>query len=373
MNAYLPVEIANRRKRRWDLALTLVAAPVLLIVGACCALAVRIVLGRPVLFRQYRIGLNNKPFVLLKFRTMTDQRGPDGNLLPDRQRLLPLGRFLRQMSLDELPQFFNVLRGDMSLIGPRPLPTNYLPFYREAEVRRHLVRPGITGLAQVGGRNGLRWNERLSLDARYTDTLKPEQDTKVLLQTIVHVLRHDGVATIAADTGEPLNVERSYPSRSGIAFRRFEYADIPDRVRLFNDPRIRHHMRLPEKVDADSTTQWLKKSRADPTRCDFATYQIKTGAVIGLWGLRARPDRHIPECYLMVAPECQGQGVGRLMLDLILGWLKRQPHFAGCWVSVAAANHRAVHLYQQVGFVPVAQNEHGDRIDMELRWEDCAC
>jgi lipopolysaccharide/colanic/teichoic acid biosynthesis glycosyltransferase len=171
------------------LAVLAVSAPVL----AAVALAVRLAMGRPVLFRQVRPGYLGRPFVLRKFRTMREARGPDGRPTPDAERLTRLGRFLRRTSLDELPQLWNVLRGDMSLVGPRPLLTEYLPLYTPEQGRRHLVRPGVTGLAQVRGRNAIDWEEKFRHDVWYVDHLSLWLDLKILALTAVAVFRSEGV------------------------------------------------------------------------------------------------------------------------------------------------------------------------------------
>ena len=147
-----------------SLALLLLALPLLAL-----AWLIRRKLGSPVLFRQVRPGLQGRPFTMVKFRTMTDERGPDGALLPDAQRLTPFGRFLRASRLDELPELWNVLRGEMSLVGPRPLLMEYLPLYTPEQARRHEVRPGITGWAQVNGRNAISWADKFALDVWYVD------------------------------------------------------------------------------------------------------------------------------------------------------------------------------------------------------------
>src|ERR1043166_1678071 len=175
-------------KRILDIGLAalglLLAAPALLTVG----LAVRLRLGSPVLFVQSRPGRRGQPFNMVKFRTMRDTRDAQGCLLPDAQRLSRFGRFLRSTSLDELPALWNVLRGDMSLVGPRPLLTEYLDRYTPAQMRRHDVRPGITGLAQVSGRNALTWPEKFALDVEYVDTISLGQDLAILARTARAVL-----------------------------------------------------------------------------------------------------------------------------------------------------------------------------------------
>jgi lipopolysaccharide/colanic/teichoic acid biosynthesis glycosyltransferase len=149
---------------------------------------VRYKLGSPIFFRQVRPGLHGVPFVMVKFRTMTSERGTDGQLLPDSLRLKPFGRFLRASSLDELPELWNVLRGEMSLVGPRPLATEYLPLFSPHQARRHEVRPGVTGWAQVNGRNAIRWSTKFDLDVWYVDNQSMFLDLKILVMTVKKVL-----------------------------------------------------------------------------------------------------------------------------------------------------------------------------------------
>ncbi|MDP3674472.1 MAG: sugar transferase [Novosphingobium sp.] len=190
-------------KRALDLTLTLPAvlllAPVLVVV----ALLVRLKLGSPVLFRQRRPGLGGRPFEMIKFRTMTGRRGSDGSLLPDADRLNPFGRFLRSSSLDELPELWNVLRGDMSLVGPRPLLMEYLPLYDAAQARRHEVRPGLTGWAQINGRNTLSWDEKFAADVWYVDNRSLWLDIKVLVLTVAAVLGRHGISAAGEATMPP--------------------------------------------------------------------------------------------------------------------------------------------------------------------------
>lgn len=188
----------NGIKRGLDLLLSFCAIVVLSPVLLVLAVLVRVKLGSPVLFRQERPGKDEKIFTLCKFRTMTDERGADGELLPDAVRLTKFGKFLRATSLDELPELFNILKGDMSLIGPRPLLVSYLPYYTEREKKRHSVRPGLTGLAQVSGRNFLDWDKRLQKDVEYVENLSFKMDVKVLLLTIKTVLGHS--EEVAEDT-----------------------------------------------------------------------------------------------------------------------------------------------------------------------------
>lgn len=187
-------------KRAFDLSL---AVPLLILfapVMAVVAVAVRWRLGAPVLFCQQRPGLNAVPFRMAKFRTMTDARGPDGSLLDDAQRLTRLGRFLRSTSLDELPELWHVVRGRMSLVGPRPLLVKYLDRYSPEQSRRHAVLPGITGWAQISGRNDIAWDEKLRCDVWYVDNLSFRLDVQVLLRTVAAVLGRRGISTAGHQT-----------------------------------------------------------------------------------------------------------------------------------------------------------------------------
>ncbi|HBA68325.1 MAG TPA: sugar transferase [Lachnospiraceae bacterium] len=177
-----------------SLAGILVLSPVLLVL----AVMVRCKLGSPVLFRQERPGKDEKIFTLCKFRTMTDKKDKEGKLLPDSERLTKFGRLLRATSLDELPELFNILKGDMSIIGPRPLLVSYLPYYTEEERLRHHVRPGLTGLAQVSGRNYIDWDKRMEKDVEYVKNLSFAMDVKVLWMTVKTVLGHSD--EVAEDT-----------------------------------------------------------------------------------------------------------------------------------------------------------------------------
>ncbi len=181
-------------KRSFDLLIVLAAAPFWLPVLAVVALLVRLKLGAPVFFRQKRPGQGARIFEMIKFRTMTDARDPAGHLLPDAVRLTPFGKFLRSTSLDELPELLNVLRGDMSLVGPRPLLVHYLPRYSPRQARCHEVRPGITGWAQVKGRNALSWDEKFEWDVRYVESGSLGLDVKILLLTVKTVFVREGIS-----------------------------------------------------------------------------------------------------------------------------------------------------------------------------------
>ena len=204
-------------KRLLDIVFSVLLLALLSPVYLVLAVLVRLRLGSPVIFSQERPGLGGKVFRLYKFRTMTDARDGEGRLLPDRERLVPFGMTLRRTSLDELPELLNILRGEMSFVGPRPLLPEYLPWYTEREKTRHSVRPGLTGLAQASGRNGLDWDRRLALDAEYVEKLSFAEDCRVLAMTVRQVVARS--SDVAADTsaaeGNLAQIRRERLERTG--------------------------------------------------------------------------------------------------------------------------------------------------------------
>jgi lipopolysaccharide/colanic/teichoic acid biosynthesis glycosyltransferase len=189
-------------KRVFDFSLAIIALICLFPVIALVGLFVRFKLGSPVLYKQRRPGLNGKTFLMLKFRSMLDATDNDGNVLPDEKRLTGFGRALRSTSLDELPSLLNVLKGDMSLVGPRPLLIEYLPLYSSQQARRHEVKPGITGWAQVNGRNAISWEDKFKLDIWYVDNQSFWLDLKILMLTVIKVFKREGIASSTSVTME---------------------------------------------------------------------------------------------------------------------------------------------------------------------------
>ena len=189
-------------KRIFDLILSVSAIMVLLPVLVVIALLVRVQLGSPVLFKQIRPGLQGKPFAIFKFRTMSNAQYLDGRLLPDAARLTRFGRLLRSTSLDELPEFYNVLKGEMSLVGPRPLMMQYLNRYTPEQARRHEVKPGITGWAQINGRNAITWEEKFKLDVWYVDNKSLLLDVKIIYMTIIKIFKREGISQAGQATAE---------------------------------------------------------------------------------------------------------------------------------------------------------------------------
>lgn len=190
-------------KRGLDFILSLIASIILSSVMLMVAVLVRVKLGSPVLFKQQRPGKNEKIFNMYKFRTMTDERDENGELLPDEVRLTKFGKTLRSTSLDELPELFNIVKGDMSIVGPRPLLVRYLPLYNERQKHRHDVRPGFTGLAQVNGRNSISWEEKFEWDVKYVEHITFWGDVKIIFKTVKTVLTHEGISSASSVTMEP--------------------------------------------------------------------------------------------------------------------------------------------------------------------------
>ncbi|NME32199.1 sugar transferase [Ligilactobacillus ruminis] len=189
-------------KRTVDFLLSLVSIIILSPVLLILAVVVRIKMGNPIVFSQSRPGINGKIFKMYKFRTMTNEKDENGNLLPDEMRLNKFGAFLRSTSLDELPELFNILKGDMAIVGPRPLLVEYLPLYTRKQARRHEVRPGMTGYAQVNGRNELSWEKKFELDVEYVDNVTFVNDLRIIFKTVKTVLKREGISSETSKTME---------------------------------------------------------------------------------------------------------------------------------------------------------------------------
>ncbi len=196
-------------KRILDFTLSLIAIIILSPVMLVVAILVRIKLGCPVIFKQQRPGINEKIFIMYKFRTMIDKRDKYGELLPDSERLTKFGKFLRSTSLDELPELWNILKGDMSIVGPRPLLVRYLPYFSDIERKRSHVRPGMTGLAQINGRNAISWKDRFSYDIKYVENISFIVDLKIIIDTIFVVIKKKNILVANENVISDLDIERS--------------------------------------------------------------------------------------------------------------------------------------------------------------------
>ncbi|MEH0932510.1 GNAT family N-acetyltransferase [Micromonospora sp. CPCC 205558] len=334
--------------------LLLLAAPIFLGVTVAILLSD----GRPVIFRQSRLGHREVPFELLKFRTMSPAREGPSTGRDDRQRLTPLGRFLRSTSLDELPQLLSVLRGDMSLVGPRPLFTRYLPHYREIERLRHVVRPGITGLAQVSGRNHLGWDDRLRMDVDYVTNASLRTDLLILWRTLSQVVRRRDVVVIPGELGEPLDSERTYPILDGLTLRRLRTSDLDDRVRWMNDPRTQLHTRI-ETVTPTSTREWFDRVRQEADRHDLVVIEATGARAVGMAGLIPRGPG-TAEFYVFLDPEQHGRGVGRAASRMVCQWAFDRLALDEITLTVHQDNRAACRIYQSLGFQQTA-TDHGRR------------
>lgn len=298
--------VGDAAKRLFDIIVSAAALVALSPALAIVALLVRTRLGSPVLFRQVRPGLNGRPFEMIKFRTMRDATGPDGHPLSDGERLTPFGAKLRSTSLDELPELWNVLKGEMSLVGPRPLLTKYLPFYSYEERRRHSVRPGVTGWAQVNGRNASPWDERFAADIWYVDNRSMALDLRVIASTVMRIVHRDGVVADPRSAMQDLDVER----RDRLVFRRLDPEELQAAGALFQrayDPALFEHTIIASPHFAAFFGEVVGRSGE-------VVGAFRDGRLVGVFEARRTDD----DLYLnnfAVAPEEQGWGLASLLLD----------------------------------------------------------
>jgi undecaprenyl phosphate N,N'-diacetylbacillosamine 1-phosphate transferase len=362
MTTVLPIHLRridqfNRRKRLFDVVLLCLSlgftGPVLVILSILCWRQQ----GRPVLFRQKRLGYRSKPFYILKFRTMTLEQDSDGFLLPDEQRLTMIGSFLRRTSLDELPQIVNVLRGEMAIVGPRPLYPQYEGSYTPREAIRHLVRPGITGYAQVNGRNLIGWDARLEYDALYVERASLLLDFRILLGTVVRVIRRSEVTTTPGTSGgRHLHMYRGFPGDEMWRLRLLEQGDLAERVAWLNHSGTRDHMSVVGTITLPSTEKWFDSHRKNPAKHDFAVVHVTTNDVVAMVGLTDTGDREA-ESYVMVNPRLRGQGIGLHAQRLLYQWAFTHRGYKTVRSSVAKANVASVKIHVRLGAHPESETE----------------
>lgn len=319
------------------------------------ALLVRIKLGAPVLFRQERPGRDGKLFRLYKFRSMSDKRDADGNLLPDDERLTRFGRVLRSTSMDELPEVFNILNGDMSIVGPRPLLPEYLPYYTEEEMHRHDVRPGLTGYAQVNGRNATNWDERLQQDLYYVSHCSFALDCKILLQTVQKVVKRSDVLV-----GKQIPAGRLDAARSGkmpkpqpeagpqVSIRPFTEQDIPDKVRWINDSANNRYLHYDLPLTEEKTREWFARNRDSKNRYDAVMeYDGKPVGVIGLLNLSGgRAEYYVT----LGEAACRGRGIARRATQQLLAQAFSEMGLEEVYLYTEVENTAAQKLFERCGF-----------------------
>lgn len=302
--------------------------------------------GAGAFFYQERPGKDEKIFKVIKFKSMTDERDADGKLLPDAQRLTKVGKFVRKTSIDELPQLINVLKGDMALIGPRPLLPEYLPYYTERERLRHAVRPGMSGWAQVNGRNNLSWEKRLEYDAYYAENLSLILDIKILFITIKNVLvSKDIVVALDAKKNIPLNIYRQ--NKKMVRIEELSVQHLAFRVTLLNNDSVREYLNVGEVFTIEGTEKWFEnKSNSNRYDCVF----IKDNTPIGMGGL-VNISGEKAELYMYLNPEEQGKGYGYQSLIELCNYGFSSLGLSHIYLYTFSDNIRANRLYEKGGFV----------------------
>ena len=317
----------------------ILSAPIQLILAVLVAAK----LGRPVFFRQQRPGRGGEVFEIVKFRTMI-RPDPTRNVVTNEQRMTRFGSSLRSTSLDELPSLWNVARGEMSLVGPRPLRIEYLDLYTSRQARRHEVRPGLTGLAQISGRNQLSWDERLELDVEYVETCSLLLDFRIMMATFAKVLRKDGVtergqASMSAFTGS------AHPS--GLTERQLGEEHLELRVAWLFDDRISGGVSLGFVPDLSTTKAWFSRIQSDASRRDWV-YLNASGEPVAMCGLVGVGTQEA-SLYLYVNPEMQGLGLGRRSMEMLID-RARALGVQVLTLETKSDNERARQLYSRVGF-----------------------
>lgn len=348
---------SDRTKRAADLVVASLAMVALAPVTVAVALAVRLRLGAPVVFSQVRPGQHGVPFKLYKFRSMLNV-DEDAGLVTNEQRMTSFGRRLRASSLDELPSLWNVVKGEMSLVGPRPLRMEYLPRYDRRQVRRHEVRPGVTGLAQVSGRNALSWADRLELDVQYVESRTMRMDVAIVRSTIGDVLRRQGVQ---GDGLSAMSAFMGTADDSGLTETPLAERWLPLRVAWLSDPAVSRGVTLTFAPDIDATRRWWAVVAQDSTRRDWV-YLDPSGDPVAMCGFAGVGGCDL-SLYLYVDPGRHGQGYGRRALHKMI--VRAESLGARrLRLEVKSANGPAVALYRGMGFTPEGAASSPEKIAM---------
>ena len=337
-------------KRFLDFILSLIAliilSPILLIIY----ILVRIKLGKPAIFKQERPGKNEKIFTLYKFRTMTDEKDKDGNLLPDEKRLTKFGKILRSTSLDELPELVNILKGDMSIVGPRPLLVRYLPYYTEEERHRHDVRPGLTGLAQIHGRNTTNWTDRFKYDVEYTHKITFLGDLKILFKTIMKVIKKEDILVGKEQILLNLDEERKM---NEIELKEFDIETVnkyKEEIKLYlkdvlDENGISNDNNRIEKIMGE-----MKQFIEDKSAIIIGAFQ-KEKLLGFIWGYKTSTNdkNRIHINYFVVDEKCRKQGIGSQLIEKIYE-IAKEMQIQEVELMVTTKNATAVNFYKKQGF-----------------------
>lgn len=337
-------------KRFLDFILSLIAliilSPILLIIY----ILVRIKLGKPAIFEQQRPGKNEKIFTLYKFRTMTDDKDEEGNLLPDEQRLTKFGKILRSTSLDELPELFNILKGDMSIVGPRPLLVRYLPYYTEEEKHRHDVRPGLTGLAQIHGRNTTNWTDRFKYDIEYTREITFFRDLKILFKTIIKVIKKEDILVGKEQILLNLDEERKM---NEIELKEFDIEAVnkyKEQIKCYLKDIFDENVISNDNNKIEKIMEEMKQFIEDKSAIIIGAF--KKERLLGfIWGYKTsiNDKNRIHINYFVVDGKCRKQGIGSQLIEKIYK-IAKEMQIQEVELMVTTKNATAVNFYKKQGF-----------------------
>lgn len=344
---------SDSAKRALDIGVTVLAMPLLIPLSAVIAALTWRKLGHPVLFKQERPGLNAEPFTMLKFRTM---REPTHELRTNEDRMTDFGKLLRSTSMDELPSFINIVRGEMSLVGPRPLRMAYIPRYSRRHARRHEVRPGLTGLAQVQGRNTLDWNRKLDLDVEYVERRSLAFDLQILLRTLKTVLVREGISTPGQATADEF-------MGSGISLRTRELMedDLATRVAWLQDPEVRAGISIDFWPDIDGMQSWFERTISDDTRRDYVCIDeySNPASMFGFTNINGSAAT----IYVFADPDRLNQGIGRNTMVQLLK-VAGENNFTNLSLETKTTNDRAFRLYERFGFTALDTSPVTEKVTM---------
>lgn len=327
---------------------------------------VKIKLGSPVIFKQSRPGKDGKVFNIYKFRTMTNELDEDGNLLPDDMRLISFGKFLRSTSMDELPELWNILIGEMSFVGPRPLLTEYIPYYKEDERVRHSVRPGLTGWAQVNGRNASGWDQRLEQDIYYVNNISLVLDIKILFKTVYKVLKRSDILVGKEIKAGKLYDRRALRKSGNLRLRKFTEYDVKNKVKWINDEKNNKYLHYDLPLKEDKTLMWYKKVKNSTDRLDcIIEYDFNPVGLIGLLDIKNKRA----EYYVTLGEDkYKGKKIAKKSSLLLFDYANKEFGIEEIYAYTEVDNLAAQKLFDSVGFVKSEKIDHsavnrGNRVD----------